>query len=169
MFAYNKNFKFDILVLLVLIGAYLTFEANSAPIVKKRALFSSTNNLEKKNYNNLHSKTYEDLINEIRLQLLANMLNSKNQNDNLNESDLDDNNDDSVDSLEASDEEGSLQKRSRNFRHGETRSRVKLLHQQNLNHHNRFDGSDNSSQLRKAWEKNLYEKDRMYQNLLGGR
>jgi hypothetical protein len=173
MFASNKKFRFNILVLLVSIVAFLILEANSAPVAKKRSFLSSTSksSLDKKNnHYDLHSKTYDDLIDEIRLQLLANMLNNNNNNNNYKDDDDEfDLNDNSVEDLiESGEDDGRLEKRSRNFRHGETRSRVKLLHQQNLKHHNKLDAGDNSSQLRKAWEKNLYEKDRMYQNLLGG-
>lgn len=60
------------------------------------------------------------------------------------------------------------EKRFPKWRSGETRSRVKMLHQNeyqnaNLNQQN----GDYSPMLRKIWENNMLEKNRMYQNLLG--
>lgn len=64
------------------------------------------------------------------------------------------------------------EKRFPKWRSGETRSKVKLLHQTHSspvdyqssqnNHQN-----DYSPLLRKIWENNMLEKNRMYQNLLG--
>lgn len=76
-------------------------------------------------------------------------------------------------------------KRFPKWRSGDTRSRVRLLHQndgrhQAINaaaasssssssssHHNSPVSSDYSALLRNRWENNMLEKNRMYQNLLG--
>lgn len=54
------------------------------------------------------------------------------------------------------------EKRFPKWRSGDTRSRVKQLYQNNDNHL-----SDYSPMLRKIWENNMLEKNRLYQNLLG--
>lgn len=71
-------------------------------------------------------------------------------------------------------------KRFPKWRSGDTRSRVRLLHQNDARHHHAVaapssssgssSGSsavDYSSLLRNRWENNMLEKNRMYQNLLG--
>lgn len=75
-----------------------------------------------------------------------------------------------------------IAKRFPKWRSGDTRSRVRLLHQNDARHHHAVaapssgsasgssSGSsavDYSSLLRNRWENNMLEKNRMYQNLLG--
>lgn len=55
-----------------------------------------------------------------------------------------------------------LEKRFPKWRSGDTRSRVKQLHQNRDNNQ-----IDYSPMLRKIWENNMLEKNRLYQNLLG--
>lgn len=54
------------------------------------------------------------------------------------------------------------EKRFPKWRSGDTRSRVKQLHHNQDNYLN-----DYSPMLRKIWENNMLEKNRLYQNLLG--
>lgn len=74
-----------------------------------------------------------------------------------------DNNDSVSDSEEDPELVKRLQKRYPKWRTGETRSKVKLLY----NHDHVPAHSAAGSEHRKVWEKNLAEKNKMYQNLLG--
>ena len=67
------------------------------------------------------------------------------------------------------DDERTVEKRHPKWRSGETRSRVKLLHHYNndYSNNNAKPNPEYSPLLRKIWEKNMLEKNRMYQNIYG--
>ena len=66
------------------------------------------------------------------------------------------------------DDENKIEKRHPKWRSGETRSRVKLLnHFNDYNNNHQKQNPEYSPLLRKIWEKNMLEKNRMYQNLYG--
>lgn len=67
--------------------------------------------------------------------------------------------------VDESDEYVPKEKRFPKWRSGETRSKVKLLHQNN--EHQNHQGNDYSPVLRKIWENNMQEKNKLYQSLLG--
>lgn len=101
------------------------------------------------------------LLNTIRRGRLAELL--LKQRHAYDDNDID--NDVSAAAGSNSDEDsGLIEKRAPKWRTGESRNRFRLLHNEhtvNSNHNN------NNQADTKAWEKNLAEKNRMYQNLLG--
>lgn len=116
-----------------------------------------------KSINSFKSNKYDDLINEIRLRLLAGLVDQEEAK--LAKHPFRESLESDESSSESSEEslESGVEKRSRS-RYGETRSKVKLLH--NLNHDV---GKQNVGEhSRKIWEKNLQEKNKMYENLIAG-
>ena len=67
--------------------------------------------------------------------------------------------------IEESEEYAPKEKRFPKWRSGETRSKVKLLHQNN--EYQNHQSNDYSPVLRKIWENNMLEKNKLYQSLLG--
>ena len=98
---------------------------------------------------------YESLVNAVQRGLLAQMLLQQRLRSKQN--------------MQLGEEGSRLEKRFPKWRSGETRSRVRLLHQ---NHDFGEFGSSNGDSgfnppLRKIWEKNMREKNKMYESLLG--
>lgn len=91
-----------------------------------------------------------------------------------NENDDDDS--DEVEKRGGLDKRGAMVKRFPKWRSGDTRSRVRLLHQQHNSQSDHGDGrarqhnsnDEYSPLLRNKWENNMLERNRMYQNLLLG-
>ena len=95
------------------------------------------------------------LMNAIRRGLLAEMLLKQRLNERLAASS------DASDESASSEELTFKEKRYPRWRTGETRSKVKQLHK-NIDHY-----PPNDPLLRKIWEKNMLEKNKLYQTLLG--
>lgn len=107
---------------------------------------------------------YQSLLTAIRRGLLAEAI----LKEKLNEQEQEEEESDEQESLV---NRRALEKRFPKWRSGETRSRVKLLHQNHNNDYFNLNNYDHHHQpnndLRKQWEQNMLEKNKMYQKLLG--
>lgn len=147
----------------------------------------SINNNQHKTDDNLMRQLLNDRLEKLLMLKLKSIYGDEMENAGLltqNDNNNNNNNlaDEDEDGDDASDEDyykflnkKQVAKRFPKWRSGDTRTKVKMLHHDNgqYYHHNNAanvnhkQDSEYSSSLRKIWENNMLERNRMYQNLLG--
>ncbi|CAF0709360.1 unnamed protein product [Brachionus calyciflorus] len=134
----------------LLFVGFMVVVTNGLPVEQKKEKLKKTETEDLSTENEINV----ELLKAIRKGIMAEAILRERLSNDLG---LDDDNDEFVD------EERPKEKRFPKWRSGETRSKVKLLHQNNQAAEN----NDYSPVLRKIWENNMLEKNKLYQNLLG--